>query len=88
MAQEIEDPEVKMSVWRRRRASKIAGASNAADRRELREHTDLPLTALGSGSDYASFLDFLGIPCVSLDFADESNDAAARGPQVMSMSVP
>jgi N-acetylated-alpha-linked acidic dipeptidase len=74
VAQEVADPEVKMSAGRRWRAFKIAAASNADDRRWLREHKDVPLTPLGSGSDYTGFLDFLGIPCLNLGFDDESND--------------
>jgi N-acetylated-alpha-linked acidic dipeptidase len=74
VAHDIADPEVKMSVWKRGRAFQIAGATNAAERRELREHSDLPLEPLGSGSDYTSFLDFLGIPCLNIEFHGESPD--------------
>ncbi len=74
VAHDIADPEVKMNVWKRARASRLAGAANAADRRELREHADLPLEALGSGSDYTGFLDFAGVPCLSLEFHGETDD--------------
>jgi N-acetylated-alpha-linked acidic dipeptidase len=74
VAHEIDDPEVKMSLWKRYQAFKIAGASNAVDRRELRGHPDLPLDPPGSGSDYTSFVDFLGIPCLNIEFDGESND--------------
>ncbi len=75
VAREIDDPEVKMSVWKRARACKIAEAANAAERRELRARSDLPVTALGSGSDYTGFIDFLGIPCLDLTFEGETKDA-------------
>jgi N-acetylated-alpha-linked acidic dipeptidase len=74
VARNISDPEVTMSIWQRSHASRIAEASNAAERRELREHADLPLEALGSGSDYTAFLDFLGVPSLNLDFHGEDND--------------
>jgi N-acetylated-alpha-linked acidic dipeptidase len=74
VSRDIADPEVKMSVWKRCRASKIAGATDATERREIREHADLALEPLGSGSDYTSFLDFLGIPCLNLGFGGESDD--------------
>jgi N-acetylated-alpha-linked acidic dipeptidase len=74
ISHDIDDPEVKMSVWKRCQASKIAGATNAAERREIREHPDLPLSALGSGSDYTGFVDFLGIPSLDLGFGGESHD--------------
>jgi N-acetylated-alpha-linked acidic dipeptidase len=74
VAREIPDPEVKMDLWKRAQAIQITEAENAAERRELREHSDLPLEPLGSGSDYTSFLDFAGIPCLSLEFHGESSD--------------
>jgi N-acetylated-alpha-linked acidic dipeptidase len=75
VAHDITDPEVKMSVWKRAQAFQLAGASDAEERRERREHSDLPLDALGSGSDYTAFLDFLGIPCLNIEFHGESPDA-------------
>jgi N-acetylated-alpha-linked acidic dipeptidase len=72
VSRDIDDPEVKMSVWKRGQAFKIAEAANAAERREIREHVDLTLGAPGSGSDYTAFVDFLGVPCLNLDFEGES----------------
>ncbi|MGO8700187.1 MAG: transferrin receptor-like dimerization domain-containing protein [Limisphaerales bacterium] len=74
VAHGIADPEVAMSIWKRGQAMHLAEASNAAERHELREHADLPLEALGSGSDYTAFLDFLGVPSLNLDFHGEDND--------------
>jgi N-acetylated-alpha-linked acidic dipeptidase len=70
----IDDPEVKMSVWKRFQALKISEAANAAERREAREHADLVMEPLGSGSDYTAFVDFLGIPSLNLGFGGESRD--------------
>lgn len=75
VAHDTADPEVKMNVWKRAQFSRIANAGNPADRRELREHPDLPLEPLGSGSDYTGFLDFLGVPCLNLEFHGEGHDA-------------
>jgi N-acetylated-alpha-linked acidic dipeptidase len=74
VSRDIDDPEVNMSVWKRSLANKIASTASASDRRELREHPDLPLTAPGSGSDYTSFVDFLGVPSLDLGFGGESHD--------------
>jgi N-acetylated-alpha-linked acidic dipeptidase len=74
VAHDIADPEVKMSVWKRAQAFQISEAANGTERRELREHSDLPLEPLGSGSDYTSFLDFLGVPCLSIEFHGEGSD--------------
>jgi N-acetylated-alpha-linked acidic dipeptidase len=74
VSRDIDDPEVKMSVWKRSQASKILAATNASERRELREHADLPLSAPGSGSDYTAFVDFLGVPSLDLGFGGETHD--------------
>jgi N-acetylated-alpha-linked acidic dipeptidase len=75
VAHDIDDPETKTSVWKRCQAYETARAASAGERRELREHSDLPLEAPGSGSDYTSFVDFLGVPCLNLEFHGESSDA-------------
>jgi N-acetylated-alpha-linked acidic dipeptidase len=75
VARDVPDPEVKMSIWQRAQDVQIVGAASDGDRRELREHPDLTLEALGSGSDYTGFVDFLGIPCLNLGFDGESHDA-------------
>jgi N-acetylated-alpha-linked acidic dipeptidase len=75
VARDIDDPEVKVSVWKRCKAFRIAEASNAVERRELREHSDLLLEPPGSGSDYTAFVDFLGIPCLNLAFQGESRNS-------------
>ena len=46
-------------------------AKDAAERSALREHHDLRLEALGSGSDYTAFLDFTGVPSLNLGFGGE-----------------
>jgi N-acetylated-alpha-linked acidic dipeptidase len=67
---DIQDPETKTSVWKR---SQLAGlARSAPDRkRELRTRPDLRIQALGSGSDYTVFLDYLGVASLNLGFGGE-----------------
>ncbi len=74
VAHDIADPEVNMNIWKRVQASRIAGTGSAADRREIRDHADLQLDALGSGSDYTGFLDFLGVPSLNIEFHGESHE--------------
>ena len=50
VAHDIADPEVNMNIWKRVQASRIAGAGSAAERREIRDHADLQLDALGSAA--------------------------------------
>jgi len=67
---DIQDPETKLTVWKR---SQLRGIERApADRkRELRTRPDLRIGALGSGSDYTAFLDHLGVASINLGFGGE-----------------
>ena len=73
VARDIEDPEAKVSVWKRMQAHRIAHplSSSPQDRQEPRSRADLRIGALGSGSDYTAFLDHLGIASMNLGFAGE-----------------
>jgi N-acetylated-alpha-linked acidic dipeptidase len=67
---DLEDPETKMTVWKRRRLADISRAP--ADRRgEMRSRADLRIAALGSGSDYTVFLDHLGVASLNVAYAGE-----------------
>jgi N-acetylated-alpha-linked acidic dipeptidase len=71
VARDIEDPETKMTVWRRAQLTKIAKSKSAEDRNELRQRADLRIDALGSGTDYTAFLDHLGIATLDLEYGEE-----------------
>lgn len=71
VAAEIEDPEKKISVARRLRLRRIEESRTAEDRREARERANLRLDALGSGSDYTTFVDHLGIASLNFGFGGE-----------------
>ena len=73
IAREIQDPEMHMSVWRRAYLRKVSRASSAEDREELRNRTDLRIGALGDGSDYTAFLDYVGVAALNMGFSGESN---------------
>ncbi len=68
---DINDPEKNISVWRRSYLAQIAHATSADDRREIRQRADLKISALGSGSDYSSFLDHAGIASLNLGYGGE-----------------
>jgi len=67
VAKDIEDPESKVSVWKRLQARIVRDASGTA-RREARERADLRIGALGSGSDFTPFLQHLGIASLNLGY--------------------
>ena len=64
------DPETHLTIAERARAQKLVGAS-AADRKELRAKPDMPIGALGSGSDFSSFLQHIGIASFDMGFGGE-----------------
>ena len=70
VTKDIQDPETKMTVWKRERLVDLSRATPDA-RAELRSRPDIRIGALGSGSDYTAFIDHLGIPSVNLGFGGE-----------------
>ncbi|HLH44083.1 MAG TPA: M28 family metallopeptidase [Bryobacteraceae bacterium] len=69
IAREVEDPETRMSLWKRLQLNRIA--NRPAERQELRERSDLRIDPLGSGSDYTAFIDHLGIAALNVGFGGE-----------------
>jgi len=76
VAREIQDPEKRISVQERARLRRIARASNAEERNEIRKSRDLKINALGDGSDYTAFQDHAGISSLNIGYGGE-NDADA-----------
>src|SRR5580692_312746 len=70
VAKDIDDPETKMSVWKRARlAARLRGTPES--RTEAKSRPDSRISALGSGPDYTVFIDHLGVPSVNLGFGGE-----------------
>jgi N-acetylated-alpha-linked acidic dipeptidase len=67
VALDIADPETKLTVWKRLQMREISMQGS-----EARNRPDLRIGALGSGSDYTAFLDFLGVASVNMGFGGES----------------
>jgi len=72
IAQDVIDPDKRVSVGDRRHALQLVRAG-PAERAELRAHPGLRLDALGSGSDYSPFLQHLGIASLNLGY--QGNDS-------------
>jgi len=68
---DIEDPETKITVWKRRQLRDLSRAPAADRRQEVRGRPDLRIQALGSGSDYSAFIDHLGVASLDLGFGGE-----------------
>jgi N-acetylated-alpha-linked acidic dipeptidase len=67
------DPETKKTVWERAHLLRIARAKNSEDRQETRNRGDSRIGALGDGSDYASFLDHLGVAALNIGYGGETD---------------
>jgi len=72
VATDVPDPESGVSSWKRIQASRILTGTPEA-RRDARDRDDLRIGALGSGSDYSSFLDHLGVPSLNLGYEGEDD---------------
>ncbi|MBS0556922.1 MAG: M28 family peptidase [Proteobacteria bacterium] len=80
-AADVTDPEKGVSVQERLRAlMRVEGAGAHAKPEAKRDAEiaakggDLPIGALGSGSDYSAFLEHLGIASVNIGFGGEDDD--------------
>jgi len=72
VARSITDPEKNISVWKREQMAEIANANTASEKDEIRNRQNTPIGAMGSGSDYTVFLDFLGVSTAGLAYGGES----------------
>ncbi len=70
ISKDVIDPQTKISVGERWRASQLVNGSPNS-KKEVRERTDLRISALGSGSDYTPFLQHLGIASLNLGYGGE-----------------
>ena len=70
VAKDIQDPETKMSAWKRDELRRIEAAP-PDKKQEVRQRADLRLGALGSGSDYTPFLQHVGIASLNIGFGGE-----------------
>jgi N-acetylated-alpha-linked acidic dipeptidase len=70
VARSVPDPQRQMSVFERARSRAFVDG-DPQTRRIVRERGDLPIAALGSGSDYTPFLQHLGVASLNLGFGGE-----------------
>jgi N-acetylated-alpha-linked acidic dipeptidase len=72
-AKDIEDPEKHISVWRRKQAGEIESGS-PEEKKEARQRADLRIDPLGSGTDFTTFLDHLGVASLNVSYAGEDHE--------------
>ena len=70
IAKDVEDPESKVSVFKRQQAYLLVHGT-PAQHQEARAGGNLSIGALGSGSDYSSFVDHIGVASLNVGFGGE-----------------
>jgi N-acetylated-alpha-linked acidic dipeptidase len=73
VARDIQDPETKLSVWKRAQLKEIENATTPEERRGLRERNDIRLDMLGGGSDHAPFINFAGVASLGIGYGGEDH---------------
>jgi N-acetylated-alpha-linked acidic dipeptidase len=73
VAKDITDPETKVSVWKRQQAALMVrgGRRGGTPRADMSTQENLPIEAIGSGSDFAAFLDHFGIASLNVGYGGE-----------------
>ena len=70
VAKDVEDPESKVSVFKRQQAYLLLHGT-PAQHAEARAGGNLSIGALGSGSDFSPFIDHIGVATINLGFEGE-----------------
>ena len=73
VSKSITDPQTNVSVFERRKSKMATTAATPKAKKEELNKKELNLSALGSGSDYSSFLQHIGIPSLDLGFGGEDD---------------
>ncbi|MDR6566498.1 transferrin receptor-like dimerization domain-containing protein [Chitinophaga ginsengisegetis] len=76
VARDITDPQTQVSILARKQASEVLKAATPKLKKEKLAKQGIAIGAMGSGSDYSSFLQHLGVP--SLDFGFGGEDAGGE----------
>lgn len=71
IAKDVKDPETHISVFERKKDHDVISVSDGSEKKKLWEEKELKLGALGSGSDYSSFIQHAGIPALNMGYGGE-----------------
>jgi N-acetylated-alpha-linked acidic dipeptidase len=70
VAKDVQDPETKLSAWKREQLRAIEEAS-PDKKQDVRQRADMHMGALGSGSDFTPFLQHVGVASLNIGFGGE-----------------
>lgn len=73
IAKTVPDPQTHVSLFERRKAQQLVNAKSVAGRDRIEAENQMKLGAMGSGSDYSSFIQHAGIPALNLGFGGEGS---------------
>ncbi len=74
VSRDIQDPRTGKSVWEASRDRRLEEAESDEERKTIQGLEDLPINALGGGTDYTPFLDHLTIASLNLSFGGDGGD--------------
>ena len=87
VAKDVEDPEAKVSVFKRRQAYLLLHGT-PAQRTEARAGGNLSIGALGSGSDFSAFIDHVGVATINLGFREKIRRATITRSMTTFIGIP
>ncbi|HET9744057.1 MAG TPA: transferrin receptor-like dimerization domain-containing protein, partial [Terriglobales bacterium] len=73
VTKDIQDPEKHISVWKRDQDRELS-MGTPEEKKEARSRPDLRIEPLGSGTDFTTFLDHLGIASLNLEYGGEDKE--------------
>ena len=71
ISKQVIDPQTGLTVFERRRARESISASGTEAGKKMWDEKEVKLYALGSGSDYSSFIQHAGIPSLNMGYGGE-----------------
>ncbi len=71
IAKQVMDPQTNVSIFERKKAYEAISTKNEEAKKKIWDEKELKLDAMGSGSDYSSFIQHAGIPSLNLGFGGE-----------------
>ena len=74
IARDVNDPETGVTALERSKSFFAVNASTAKGKKEVLGKKGMSIGALGSGSDYTTFIDHLGIPSLNIGYGGEGGD--------------
>jgi N-acetylated-alpha-linked acidic dipeptidase len=73
ISKDVIDPQTKVTVFERKKAQEVVNAATTKAKKDAFNKNSLTLGALGSGSDFSSFLQHLAVPSLDLGYGGEDN---------------